>query len=86
MKSCLKRISHLLNLETKQEKGYRQYEIATPVFRNAFQATKYINFAKQTMMSISSNISFSPKPYIHDHGSAMHIHMSLVNEKWCKHL
>lgn len=77
-------ISNEIGMEVQKEKGDGQYEVASMVFDNVFTIIDYINTTKQTLLTIGENhgveISFDPKPYANDHGSAMHIHLSLIDK------
>jgi glutamine synthetase len=79
----LNAISTETGIEVQNEKGNGQYELASEVFDNVFALIDYINCIKSTLLSIAISygieISFAPKPYSNDHGSAMHIHLSLYD-------
>ncbi len=83
--SFIKEIEDKTGLKLQKEKGYRQYEFATNIFRDIFSLITYVEMIKQKIKDICKKklveVSFDPKPFIDDYGSAMHIHISLYNEK-----
>lgn len=78
IQNTLKYISNETSLEIQLEKGYRQYEVATTIYSNVFQLINVVNQIKNVIVKAGG--SLSPKPYINDYGSAMHIHMSLCDD------
>jgi len=82
--NLLQDITNKTGMDVQKEKGDGQYEVASSVFDNVFAIIDYINTTKQIILTVGKShnveISFDPKPYENDHGSAMHIHLSLLDK------
>jgi glutamine synthetase len=80
----LSAISHESNLAIENEKGNCQYEVASQTFSDPLLVIDFINTTKAKLLSSAKKynfeISFDPKPYPFDHGSGMHIHLSLIDK------
>lgn len=75
-------VAIIINLPIQSEKGYRQYEVATEIINNIDDIISIVNEIQSKLIQIkyqTLSISLHPKPYKNDYGSAMHIHLSLVN-------
>ncbi len=75
-----------LGLRVQKERGDRQYEIATDIYNDPLlfiDALENIrNRIRTTIQNHSdTKVSFIPKPYSNDYGSAMHFHMHLSDIK-----
>lgn len=81
--NLLAKISSELGVEVKKEKGYGQYEVASQQYKDVWALIDFVNAAREKILAVVGNegagVTFQPKPYINDHGSAMHIHLSLVD-------
>lgn len=86
VQELLTKIAEVTGLEIQQEKGFKQFEIASEVYNNIFNLIAFVQEIKETILKIGNNyprteVSFNPKPYLDDYGSGMHFHMSLLDGK-----
>lgn len=80
----LKTITSETGLAIEAERGNGQYEVASHTFIDPFLLIDFIEKTKVKLLTIAKSykvkISFDPKPYKFDHGSAIHIHLSLLDK------
>ncbi|MES2214717.1 MAG: glutamine synthetase [Pseudomonadota bacterium] len=65
----------------KKEKGLYQYEIDLPPETNMLSLVRNIENSKQDLQNIYPFITFHPKPFPDDYGSAMHFHINFLDQK-----
>lgn len=76
------KLSEIIGLPVKKEKGHNQFEIDILPTSDIKQ---FISEIRNTRESISQELEladyradFSPKPHPHDYGSAMHLHLNFI--------
>lgn len=79
------KIENEAGINIQSEKGNGQYEFATDVFTDVYKFISSVEGIKAKILDICQKnfieVSFNPKPFPEDYGSAMHIHISLLDHE-----
>lgn len=72
-----------LEFSCEKENSTHQYEIKSGCYTNSYNLIKHFELAKQslteTAQKLGGNVSFKAKPYLDRAGSALNVHVNLVN-------